>query len=308
MFINEMDVDKYLSRIKYTGSKEPSLANLKTLIQCQKYNTPYTNLQMHGGKRIKLSLEEIYHNVVTNKGGGICYELGSLFVWLLQQLGYRAYGYQAAFYCAYLPEPVFSVPYFHFLVCAEIGDEKYLVDPGWIMFGPMKIELWTPYVDDHAIYRLTHAEGYDDTWYHMERHRKTVIDQNGVVLKQGPTPAGPLTDCHHPDWKQTQSSDWIVMFRFEAIPREIEEFDYMIDYIYQPQPDSLMSTNMLLIGFCGNQVSMSFEKAGYTKKESVDGVTDRIIEESEWSSNEDVKKSAKDIYKYDVLHNITYFK
>ena len=302
-----MHVDKYLERIKFTGSREPTLANLKTLIQCHKCNIPYTNLHMHGRKeRIKLSNEEMYENVVTNKGGGICYELGSLFVWLARQLGYKAHGYQAAFYCAYLPEPVFSVPFFHFLVCVEIDENRYLVDPGWVMFGPMKMELETPYVDNHAVYRLVHAEGYGDTWYNFQRHKKTVIDASGNVLKQGPKPAGPLDDCQHPDWKGTQASDWATMFRFEALPREIGEFDHMIDYIYQPE--CLFSTNMLLLDFSGNRVTMAFEKPGYTVKESVDGVTDKIVKEVDWSSNEDVKKSAKDVYNFDVLHEITYFK
>jgi len=301
-----MDVDEYLTRIKYTGTKEPNLANLRKLIECQKYNTPYTNLQMHGGERIKLRLEDIYHNVVTNKGGGICFELGGIFVWLLRQLGYTAYGYQGSLWCAYLPKPVFAAPYFHFLVCVEIGDEKYLVDPGWVIFGPIKLEMWTPCADDHALYRLIPAPGKDHTWYHLERHRKTVLDVNDKLLKQGPTPAGPLSDCSHENWKNTQSTDWVTMFRFEAVPRELHEFDFMIDFIYQP--DCLMSTNMLLLDFTGKRVTMSFEKAGYTTKESIDVVTDRIIEEIEWSTNQDIIKSAKEIYKFDTKHDVTFFK
>ena len=194
-----MNLDDYLERIKFTGSREPTLATLKTLIQCHKHIIPYSNLHMHGRKeRINLSVEEIYKNVVMNKGGGICYELASLFIWLARRLGYHAYCYQGSFYCAYLPEPVFNDPFSHSLVCVEVDDVRYLVDPGWVMFGPMKLELGTPYVDDHSVYRLVHADGdHDETWYHLERHRKTVIDESGNVLKEGPKPAGPLENCRH---------------------------------------------------------------------------------------------------------------
>ena len=55
---------------------------------------------------------------------------------------------------------------------------KYLMDPSFIMTGPMKFELMTPHVDKHGIYRIRRIPG-ESNGYFLELHKKSVYNNCG---------------------------------------------------------------------------------------------------------------------------------
>lgn len=108
-----MNLSAYLNRINYNGSLETTLDNLKKITEAHKTNIPYSTLRGHGHcKMVVLDLEKAYDHVITKKMAGCCYEVNSLFVWLLQQLGYDAYFGQASYY---LPEGKFTEDFYHMI-------------------------------------------------------------------------------------------------------------------------------------------------------------------------------------------------
>jgi N-hydroxyarylamine O-acetyltransferase len=50
---------------------------------------PFENLDIPLGRRITLAPGALWAKVIVNRRGGFCYELNTLFGWLLQSLGYR---------------------------------------------------------------------------------------------------------------------------------------------------------------------------------------------------------------------------
>jgi len=84
-----MDVDRYLSRISYKGSREPNLKLLTALQEQQLLHIPFENLDIHYKTPIELDVSRIFEKVVNNNRGGFCYELNGLFYELLRLLEFN---------------------------------------------------------------------------------------------------------------------------------------------------------------------------------------------------------------------------
>src|SRR6218665_2378835 len=85
-----MRIENYLARINYPDFSTASITSLFKLHQLHVYNIPFECLDIHLDIPITLNVESIYKKVVNYFRGGFCYELNSLFNWLLNQLGYDA--------------------------------------------------------------------------------------------------------------------------------------------------------------------------------------------------------------------------
>ncbi len=81
-----MNVDAYLERIGYSGSREPTVETLKNLHRSHLLAVPFENLDIALGRRIVPSAESFFDKIVRQRRGGFCYELNGLFGWLLKEL------------------------------------------------------------------------------------------------------------------------------------------------------------------------------------------------------------------------------
>ena len=84
-----MDVQRYLERINYAGSTEPTLDTLFGLHLAHMRAVPFENLDIPRGRRIELDEARLFDKIVTRRRGGFCYELNGLFAALLSALGYE---------------------------------------------------------------------------------------------------------------------------------------------------------------------------------------------------------------------------
>jgi len=83
-----VNVDAYLERIGYTGSREPTFETLSALHRAHMLSVPFENLDIHLGRRLVLDHEANFEKIVTRRRGGWCYELNGLFGLLLERLGF----------------------------------------------------------------------------------------------------------------------------------------------------------------------------------------------------------------------------
>merc|ERR1712203_636818 len=83
------NVDEYLAHIGYTGSKEPTVANLAALHSCHLLAVVFENVSCIIGEKIKLDPDWIFEKIVKSGRGGFCFELNGIFHWLLKSLGYN---------------------------------------------------------------------------------------------------------------------------------------------------------------------------------------------------------------------------
>lgn len=81
-------IDAYLQRIGYSGSREVSLETLRGLHSAHVFSIPFENLDIHLGKGISLEPDAIFDKLVRNRRGGYCYEMNGLFSAVLLALGF----------------------------------------------------------------------------------------------------------------------------------------------------------------------------------------------------------------------------
>ena len=79
----------YLSRIGYSGSREPTVETLRAIHRAHLGAVPFENLDIHSGRPIRLDRAAFFRKVVGERRGGFCYELNGLFGDLLAALGFR---------------------------------------------------------------------------------------------------------------------------------------------------------------------------------------------------------------------------
>ena len=86
------DVEAYLKRMNYTGSREVCLQTLNDLIYTHQCNVPFENLDCCDYHiPISLDINHLYEKVVLKRRGGYCFELNGLFMALLRAMGFDAW-------------------------------------------------------------------------------------------------------------------------------------------------------------------------------------------------------------------------
>lgn len=84
-----MNIQRYLERIHYHGSLEPTIQTLRALHEAHSLAVPFENLDIHLGREIVLDEVLLWTKIVDHHRGGFCYELNGLFALLLRALGFR---------------------------------------------------------------------------------------------------------------------------------------------------------------------------------------------------------------------------
>ena len=91
--MTEAEIEAYLARIGYRGTREPNAANLAALVAAHRFTVPYETLDLWRGRHVTLATEELYDKIVTRRRGGYCFELNGLFAELLRAFGYSVREY-----------------------------------------------------------------------------------------------------------------------------------------------------------------------------------------------------------------------
>ena len=88
------DLEAYLERIHYTGTRELTRENLNQLVYDHQCAVPFENMDCclyYRAQAVALDAPHLFEKVVTNRRGGYCFELNGLFVLLLRAFGFNAY-------------------------------------------------------------------------------------------------------------------------------------------------------------------------------------------------------------------------
>ena len=130
-----MDIQAYLDRIGYRGTRELNADNLSALIRAHLETVPFENLLIvvEGGVP-SLEPEDLYRKVVENHRGGWCFELNKIFYLLLKALGYECYPVPVRVLGR--PEPC---PISHRGTIVVLDGRRWYVDVGFGGMGPKGI-------------------------------------------------------------------------------------------------------------------------------------------------------------------------
>jgi N-hydroxyarylamine O-acetyltransferase len=151
-----VDVDAYLARIGYDGSRAPTAETLAALHHAHMLTAPFENLDLHLGRRNVLDAEHNYRKIVRDRRGGWCYELNGTFARLLEALGFSVTRYSAA---VVLSEP--GTPDFAHVTLRVDLDEPWLCDVGFgdSFTAPLRLDEPGDQERSGHSYRLDRGDG-----------------------------------------------------------------------------------------------------------------------------------------------------
>lgn len=203
----DVDVDAYVGRIDYRGSREPTLATLRDLHLAHLRTVPFENLDIALGRLIVLDPRSLERKIVERRRGGYCYELNGLFALLLRALGFRVDMLSAA--VAKADGTGFEDAFDHMALRVRLG-ESWLADVGFgdLFVQPLRLEVRDEQPDGGKRFRITEDGPRRILWSHDGR------------------------------------ADWKPEYRFSLSPRRLEEFEPRNRWT-QTSPESYFTQNTI---------------------------------------------------------------
>ena len=205
-----MNVEKYLMRIQCEDATTVSLENLRKLHSNHLLSIPFENFSIALNERVTMNMEAMYDKVINKKRGGFCFELNSLFAWLLKELGYtikliscRTYPLSLQIY----------YPWFtHMSIITTLNGNTYLTDVGFSTSFRYPLEFVPGKVQMGLI-------------GHYKIEKTDVFDDNGKLLDNIYTLYKTVDDLNDPNAK------WNIMFGINSEPRQVSEFEDMLEWV-----------------------------------------------------------------------------
>lgn len=215
--ICRMNIDKYLERINCSNLRDNTLQSLSKLQRNHLINVPFENLDIHLGKKIDcFDLEKIYEKVIVKKRGGFCFELNSLFAWLLGQLAFKydfigcsVYSMQTRDWSPWLS---------HMALLVHLNSEtSYLTDVGFTrnFRTPLKLKPDQIQTDATGFYKIVkNADATDDSFIVLRCIKQIFnpVNPADALLVNGVV--NPTVD----------SVDWKPLYKFKRMPRKLDDF------------------------------------------------------------------------------------
>jgi N-hydroxyarylamine O-acetyltransferase len=164
-----IDVDAYLARIGYTGSRSPTLSTLRALHLHHVLAVPFENLDVLLDRTLSLELPDLERKFVHQRRGGYCYEQNTLFASVLRALGFEVTNLIARVRWQIPPER--STPRSHMILRVAADHEQWIVDVGFGSIGltaPLHFALDREQSTPHEPRRLIRR---DDYFVHQVRRR-----------------------------------------------------------------------------------------------------------------------------------------
>jgi N-hydroxyarylamine O-acetyltransferase len=146
-----MNTEKYLSRLQYVGSLDPTPEVLSRLQKAHLLSIPFENLDIHYVVPIDLDIDKFYSKIILTGRGGFCYELNSLFYELLSSLGFRVRRISAR---VFDKTRGYGQEYDHLAIVAEIDGTEYLTDVGFgeFAFAPLELRKGVAQNDERGVF------------------------------------------------------------------------------------------------------------------------------------------------------------
>jgi N-hydroxyarylamine O-acetyltransferase len=124
-----IDVERYLARIGYTGSRALSAGTLAALQRTHMMAVPFENLHVVAGISVSTDVSWSYPKIVEQRRGGWCFELNGAFGALLEAMGFEVTYHSARVWdpSAHALGPATD----HLCLLVAADGERWLVDVGF---------------------------------------------------------------------------------------------------------------------------------------------------------------------------------
>lgn len=165
MSLTAYTIQKYLKRIGYSQSLNPTLDVLQQIQKLHLLHIPFENLDIHYNTPIELDVDKIYQKIVMNNRGGFCYELNGLFYQLLSYIGFNAKQASAR---VFDQESGYSNEFDHLTIVVTIEGADYLTDVGFgeFAFSPLKMKSGLELKDERGRFKI---DTYESEYFRVSK-------------------------------------------------------------------------------------------------------------------------------------------
>ena len=173
------DLDAYLARINYKGSRELTRENLNELVRCHQMSVPFESLDCSIYKKpISLEIPHLYEKVVEHHRGGYCFELNGLFVSLLRSFGFDA----VSVFCRLMGWGAIG-PCMHRGCMIRLDGKRYFCDVGFGgAMAPFAVEFSS---EPQTFYGETYwIEEGQEGWMDLKRLRHNGLGDEGAYTDE----------------------------------------------------------------------------------------------------------------------------
>jgi N-hydroxyarylamine O-acetyltransferase len=155
------DLDAYLNRISYSGSRTASLETLNALHFLHPQAIPFENLDPFLGHAVNVDAPTLQSKLVHSGRGGYCYEQNLLLMHALKELGFTVTGLAARVLWG-RPEDALT-PRSHMLLKVQLDGRVWLADVGFgglTQTAPLLLEPGLVQQTPHEPFRIVEKNGY----------------------------------------------------------------------------------------------------------------------------------------------------
>ena len=187
------DVDAYLARIGWTGSRAPSLATLAGILRAHMHRIPFENLDVLLGRGVDLDVPALEAKLVHARRGGYCFEQATLLAAMLERLGFAPVRHSAR---VVLVSARDQVPRTHMFLTVVLPEGRFVLDPG---FGSLAPDVPVPLDGAAPAESASHWIARDGDFRVLRARR-----------------AGEIVDCWATTLEVDNASDFVVANHYTA--------------------------------------------------------------------------------------------
>ncbi|CAM4404592.1 N-hydroxyarylamine O-acetyltransferase [Bacillus manliponensis] len=126
---------QFFERLKMKEKESISFTDLPQLLHAMAQTVPFENLSIIEGKTKEISKENLQEKILTNKRGGLCYELNPLMYYFLKDYGFDVHLVSGTVYQAAANK--WAVDSGHIATILQYHGELYLIEVGFGSYLPL---------------------------------------------------------------------------------------------------------------------------------------------------------------------------
>lgn len=129
-----MNLDAYLARIGWGGSRSPTFETLAGVLRAHMTAVPFENLDVLLGRGVRLDLDRVFEKLVAARRGGYCFEHGTLCQAALGELGFTTVAHAARVIMLRRREDAALT---HMVLSVRLDGRTFVLDPGFGGHAPL---------------------------------------------------------------------------------------------------------------------------------------------------------------------------
>jgi N-hydroxyarylamine O-acetyltransferase len=132
--MSTFDLDRYLARIGWTASREPTFGTLSGVLRAHMRSIPFENLDVLLGRAVRIDLDSVQAKLVGARRGGYCFEHGTIVQAALTRLGFTPTAHTARVIQLRRRE---EAPLTHMVLTVPLEGRRFVIDPGFGGHAPL---------------------------------------------------------------------------------------------------------------------------------------------------------------------------